>query len=637
MRTIELIQELLDDGGDSLETLMERFHVSARTVRSHVHKANQMLEGIALIRFSRKANAYELEVLDEDAFKAWLARGNKVEQEQADSVRRVPRILNYLLLTNSWVRVPDLAERLFVSPQSVSADLREVEAELSKFGLSLVKRPRYGIRVEGPEINRRTCLASVISSSLVGGAGNTEALSSRAKAVGRTVERVLGENNFSISSIAFQNLVVHLVVAGERIDQGCYVPMDAEQRERLMALPESVTARKLAQAIESDFGAALPDSEVAFITIHLAGKHSIDALSHEVDTDGTIISGSVWDVVGEILDAVRRSMRIDLRSDLELRMNLARHIVPLSVRLRYGMPARNPLLEETKLRYPLAWSMALEAGRVLERHYGAMPNEDETGFLALSFELSLERRKTPTRKMRVLVVCASGMGSARLLRQRFITEFGELLERCDTCDAASVGEKDLSEVDYVFSTVPLSDLPVPVCQISYFFDRDAENGIRRLLEGVDAKDVTSLFSRKLFFPHVKVRDKGSLLDMMCSSIASAGLADSTLRESVDQREHAAATCFGNQVALPHPVEAKGDATVVAVALLDEPLLWDEFDHEVRAVFLVSYARSGSDVTDAFDSLADLFVSKEAISKLVNTQTWECLIDCLRKGSRSCKN
>ena len=117
MRTIELIQTLLDDGGDSLETLMERFKVSARTVRSHVHAANQMLEDIALIRFSRKNNVYELEVLNEDAFQTWLDRGNKVEQEQAGSVRRVPRILNYLLLTDGWVRVPDLADRLFVSSQ----------------------------------------------------------------------------------------------------------------------------------------------------------------------------------------------------------------------------------------------------------------------------------------------------------------------------------------------------------------------------------------------------------------------------------------------------------------------------------------------------------------------------------------
>lgn len=636
MRTIELIQTLLDDGGDSLETLMERFKVSARTVRSHVHAANQMLEDIALIRFSRKNNVYELEVLNEDAFQTWLDRGNKVEQEQAGSVRRVPRILNYLLLTDDWVRVPDLADRLFVSSQSISMDLHEVEAELSKFRLSLVKRPRYGIRVEGPEINRRTCLASVISASLVGGTGNTEALSNRAKTIGMTVERVLGENNFSISSIAFQNLVVHLVVAAERIEQGCYVPMDVEQRERLMALPESITAQQLAQAIGNDLGIDLPSSEVAFITIHLAGKHSIDALSQEVDTDGTVISGSVWDIVGEILDAARLAMRIDLRSDLELRMNLARHIVPLSVRLRYGMPAKNPLLEETKLRYPLAWSMALEAGKVLERHYGAMPNEDETGFLALSFALSLERRRTPARKMRVLVVCASGMGSARLLRQRFITEFGELLERCDTCDAASVAGKDLSDVDYVFSTVPLPDLPVPVCQISYFFDRDAGDDIRRILESADARDATSMFSRELFFPHVKAKDKNSLLDMMCSSIVSAGFADLTLRKSVDLREQVAPTCFGNQVALPHPVEAKGSTTAVAVALLDEPLSWDEFNHDVRAVFLVSYARSGNDVADAFASLAELFVSKEAISELVKTQTWECLIDCLRRGNQSCR-
>lgn len=633
MRTIELIQTLLDDGGDSLETLMERFKVSARTVRSHVHAANQMLEDIALIRFSRKNNVYELEVLNEDAFQTWLDRGNKVEQEQAGSVRRVPRILNYLLLTDGWVRVPDLADRLFVSSQSISADLHEVEAELSKFGLSLVKRPRYGIRVEGPEINRRTCLASVISASLVGGTGNTEALSNRAKTIGKTVERVLGENNFSISSIAFQNLVVHLVVAAERIEQGCYVPMDVEQRERLMALPESITAQQLAQAIGNDLGIDLPSSEVAFITIHLAGKHSIDALSQEVDTDGTVISGSVWDIVGEILDAARLAMRIDLRSDLELRMNLARHIVPLSVRLRYGMPAKNPLLEETKLRYPLAWTMALEAGKVLERHYGAMPNEDETGFLALSFALSLERRRTPARKMRVLVVCASGMGSARLLRQRFISEFGELLERCDTCDAASVVGKDFSDVDYVFSTVPLPNLPVPVCQISYFFDRDAGDYIRRILERADARDAASMFSRELFFPHVKAKDKSSLLDMMCSEMAKAGVAQSQLRDSVELREDAAATCFGNNVAMPHPMEPMSNETRVAVALLDNPMSWDEWGHYVQAVFLVSYAHGARDGDEVFSLLADLFTDERSISNLIDEQTFECLLKEFGNGSQ----
>lgn len=630
MRTIELIHALLDDGGDSLEALAQRFGVSARTVRSHVHAANQVLEGVAQIRFARKVNAYELEVLDEDGFQAWLDRGTRIEKEQSGSFNRVPRILNYLLLTNAWVRIPDLAERLFVSSQSVSVDLREVEAELSNFGLLLVKRPRYGIRVEGPEINRRTCLASVISSSLVGCAENAEELSKQAKLIGKTVERVLGENNFSISSMAFQNLVVHLVVAIERIEQGCYVPMDSEQLERLMALPESITAQQLAKAIGNDFGMALPNSEVAFITIHLAGKHSIDALAQEVDADGTVISGSVWDVVGEILEAVRLSMRIDLRSDLELRMNLARHIVPLSVRLRYCMPARNPLLEETKLRYPLAWSMALEAGKVLEHRYGAIPNGDETGFLALSFALALERRRTPARKMRVLVVCASGMGSARLLRQRFNTEFGELLEQCDTCDAASVAAKDLADVDYVFSTVPLPNLPVPVCQINYFFDKDAGDGIRRILEGTPGFNAEALFSRELFFPHVKVKDKNSLLDMMGSAMVDAGVAGPQLLSSVRLREDAAPTCFGNYVAMPHPMEPVGSRTFVAVALLDDPICWDEWGHDVRAIFLVSYQSGGQVSDEAFSLLADLFTNSQAIERLIEEQSFECLLEELGK-------
>lgn len=96
-----------------------------------------------------------------------------------------------------------------------------------------------------------------------------------------------------------------------------------------------------------------------------------------------------------------------------------------------------------------------------------------------------------------------------------------------------------------------------------------------------------------------------------------------------KREEAAPTSYGNGVAMPHPLEAVSDDTFVTVGLLDEPVVWDERGTEVRAVFLISFSRSGGAELDAFfNSLADFFVDDAALAKLVDEQRWETLVDLL---------
>jgi lichenan operon transcriptional antiterminator len=67
----------------------------------------------------------------------------------------------------------------------------------------------------------------------------------------------------------------------------------------------------------------------------------------------------VWDIVSKMLDMVWTRFHYDFRGDLELRMNLARHIVPLTVRLQYHLQIKNPLLTDIKHRFQLAYSMAV--------------------------------------------------------------------------------------------------------------------------------------------------------------------------------------------------------------------------------------------------------------------------------------
>ena len=52
-------------------------------------------------------------------------------------------------------------------------------------------------------------------------------------------------------------------------------------------------------------------------------------------------------------------LSFDFRSDLELRMILSQHLIPLSVRIQYDMNMKNPLLRDVKEKFCLSFTMAL--------------------------------------------------------------------------------------------------------------------------------------------------------------------------------------------------------------------------------------------------------------------------------------
>lgn len=459
---------------------------------------------------------------------------------------------------------------------------------------------------------------------MTGGGGSSKQLDT----VAQCVAGVLEEENFQINSAAYQNLLVHLAIAVERIRANQYVPMPSEHVDSLQREPEYAVAEKLATAVSQAFQIELPQEEIAYISIHLAAKQT---LGMPGDDDGIVISDDVWRVVARMLELVWDAYHFDFRHDLELRMNLARHIVPLSIRLRYRMRMDNPLLTDIKQRFPVAYSMALDASCVLAEEYGATLSEDEVGYIALAFALAIERQKSELPRKNILVVCASGQGSARLLEWRYRQEFGAWIDRIEVCDASHVSQCDLTDIDYVFTTVPLScSLPVPVCEVQYFLDDEDAGKVRRALQGAaeSALPLVSYFDRRLFMGDLAAETKDEVLDKLCACVAACRDVPENFRELVGRRERLAQTSFGNLVAMPHPVMPVSDETFVAVAVLKEPIAWD--GQAVQVVFLVSVSTARTKKLDGFyRAMARLMGSGEAMQTLARGATWPCLLDVLK--------
>lgn len=632
------------------------YGVTTRTLRTYVSAANRELGGSAQICLSQ--GGYVLVVYDQEAFDAWShgqgsAFWNGIPNTPSG---RIFFLMNDLLSRSDWITLESLADALFCSRRTVANALAGVETYLSRFGLELERRPHRGIRIRGSEVRRRICMANITLDRMAADGSLEERVSSqraglpeegaRALAhhdfqldvIARCVDAATSAANYQINTVAYQNLLVHIAIAIVRIRARRYAPGDTERISQLKASTAWAVASDIAARVSDALQVELPESEVAYIAIHLAGKHAVfpvDGLGASNGQDGDeadapsvddAVSEEMWGIASRMVEAVDQTFSLALKHDLELRMNLARHLGPLAVRLRYRMRMENPLLADIRSRYPFAYACALEASRVLVETYDREVSEDETGYLALAFALAIERsRVSSARPKNVLVVCASGMGSAQLLAVRCREEFGDQLGSIDTCDVSQLDRVDFSSVDYVFTTVPLPQaVPVPVREVGYFLDRSDVDSVRELLhERADAADVLSHFDERLFFPHLQASSPTEAIVQLSRRCRDVENISSRFTDYTLQREASASTAFGNGVAMPHPLTAASERTFVCVGLADEPIPWG--GQQVSVVLLISVCSDGTEDLHAFyDALLSFASDKDAVSRLLEQRDFNTL-------------
>lgn len=83
-----------------------------------------------------------------------------------------------------------------------------------------------------------------------------------------------------------------------------------------------------------------------------------------------------------------------------------------------------------------------------------------------------------------MVVCATGIGSALMLKNRLEKEFSSSLEILDTVSYYEVTEERLKDVDLIISSISLSNLifMTPVINVSVFLSEKDIEAIRSHLQ-----------------------------------------------------------------------------------------------------------------------------------------------------------
>ena len=603
-RMKELVELISINKYKTAEELSKKLNVSTKTVRTEIKNLNSLLIKSGAEIVSKSGYGYILKINNKELFSKFDFP-NKKNIIPDTSKSRIQYIIEYLINIKEYVKVEDLSKILFTSPKTLAKDIKEAEKILNSYNIKLERKPYYGIKLKGEEFDIRLCIADYVEKKTNGIEHIKIVDKNELKKIATIIMETLKKENFNISDVAFQNLIIHIQIALKRIENNCYVPVEEKKLREYISEKEFQIAKKCTYNLEKIFK------------------------ENKIDEKNFIIDQEISNIVNEMLKKIYGAFKFDFSKDLELRIALAQHLMPLRIRVRFDMKMKNPMLDKIKERFSLAYAMAKYASTTFYEYYNKNLSEDEVGYIALNLALALERQRKDINKKTVLLVCSSGKGSAELLAYTYKEAFGEYIEELITCSVYDLESMDFSKIDYVFTTVPINiKVPIPIQEVEYFLEESNIRDIKKIFTVEEKDNFLKYYDNDLFLSNICLKTKEEILKYMVNHIKKYKIIPNNFLSSIKKREKLGITEFGNKIAMPHPDKTLTEESFVCVGILENPIIWEK--KEVQVVFLVSVSKKTDKKLKYFYKVtAKFLLNKKNIEKLIKSRKYEDLILMLK--------
>ena len=613
-----ILKNLLHHKYRRAKDLANELNLSEKTVRISLKNLERLLKKNGAEIISKSGSGYYLNVFDAEKFNMLLENMDREEKSTVLPEERIQELLRRLIFHEKVIK-DAICDTWFISEKTFQNDLKALKDRLKAYDLQIGNRQNKEYYLEGLENNIRRCTIEMLSlHNLI--------QSPDYQSVKDCVLYYLDFYHFKMSDLAIENLVKYLIIAIVRIQNNhcILIPIASDDIHEKV---EFQIASGIASAISSKYNIIFSLLEIEYLAIHLISKKTNESYSN------FIVRQDIDSLITEILELIYKTFRFDLRADFELRVTLYLHFEPMVNRLIYGLTMENPILNEVKERYALAYQMAVVSDTVIEKRYHKHLSEDEIGYVAMYFQLALERKKDFVQKKRVLMICNLGKVSSSMMKYRYMEMFSETIEAIDTCGIHELKKIDLNQYDYILSTIHIEErLPIPVLEISFFADEQDVEKIRKNLNRNDSQ--YSFFDSSLFFSHLKCSTREEVLHFMCRELSDHEGYEKNLYTSVMERENLANTDYCYRMAIPHPTEIFGKRTICCVGILDKPIFWDR--QLVQLVMLISIAEDNSK-KDFLQLLSKFSVNKNKIKKLIKNQSYENFLEIMKETSREVRS
>lgn len=384
----------------------------------------------------------------------------KRSQIYPDQTMRVRRIILSLLWTNDYKTAAQLSEMLAVSRNTILSDLNHVDEFLTSWNIELERKQRTGYRLHGNELQLRLMLEHIIYNSL-----------DDYQIYKLTTRITKKERQIEIGTILEEPLKPIYEMAENHMS-AFYSPSLAsllrlsDLLKFLLRLTFSVKRLTMGRAIHS-YRMLQPShdqDELSLFLVNVMEKVYTDMQLPLLEEEYAYVAGimekeseqiDVVDITEKMIQYVSEQERIDYKKDPKLYSNLLSH---LSLRLQNGsfyLNEMNPMEDEVKRNHASLFQSVKEACRKYVKQHTLIAQDSFISFIVLHFLVSYENTFKRKKKVKVLYVCSTGRGVARLIKNRVEKEIPavDIVCYCSLLEVEEICQTE--EVDLIISVFPV--------------------------------------------------------------------------------------------------------------------------------------------------------------------------------------
>ncbi|MDE8208600.1 HTH domain-containing protein, partial [Erysipelothrix rhusiopathiae] len=302
-RQLIIMHHLAQGNTVTAQELALSSNVSIRTIKKEIQILREILKSYQIEVSSIPGHGYRLNPLDEDQEEkifenigsiSLIRRMNSFSRNNSE---RVSFLIRTLLQASDYLKIEDLAERMFVSRTTIHNDLKDVRLQLRRFQLELKSRPAYGLKLTGSEFNLRLAFAEYFfhnTLSLVESKEKEPFILSK-ETLFKT-EEIVKEScfkaNILLSDFSLQNIAVHILILFKRRREGHRIDIHKTTDSLLLPLARTI-ANAVSTLLNED---VLEKPELLYLAIHLDSKQII---AHSGKTDAQD-EALIYDIFTEI-------------------------------------------------------------------------------------------------------------------------------------------------------------------------------------------------------------------------------------------------------------------------------------------------------------------------------------------------
>lgn len=624
-----ILSTVLNEGTSNINRFHKDLDISERTILREIYSINKQLKKSSITIFN-----------DED-MNLSVAGNNENIQEIKASLEVVPIpwlfskeqrqiiIMCELLVSKDPLKASYFGHKYNVVMGSISLDIDNIEKRLISKNLCVIRKRSYGVSIQGSEWNKRNTLVELffdfkpfedllefLYDEKVDQIVETFFNIVFGNEVVKLIKDILQDIDFTYlkgNDVKYLSLFIQVLLSIKKTENGNIIYLPNEIKQNIVSLQEYEKIKYLGEVLKKN-KISIAEDELVYLCLYLSDyKYSFNN-KHLIESDI-----NYENISKEVTEEISKKIYLDIAKDEQLVKDLTQHFRQTFYMLNLGLKVINPLINEIKEHYLELYKIVNKTCRLIFSRYNFKIPSEEVGYITMHIAVAIQKQQEMLKNINVLVVCPSGIGTARILCNRVKALFNDI----GIIDVVSLHDInntiDKKKYDLILSTVPVNfEEKDNLIVVSHFMTKSDINNIGNFISDFKASNNEKKLELFAETKHNKVtNDEYELANTMVKNFQlkksnseslvelinfivddiyeiNIGKSKEVIRELIFKREENGNVVIpGTNVALIHTRSDEIASPFVGVYRINKPLTMKSigFSTEDVDTFIVIFARN----------------------------------------------